>query len=172
MLFFGGVWKPSLLWLLLLRRRWLFALPLPARDCFFLQGDTVPSSTRMSSSNFNNRGRFEEGGEWIKSSAVMSSGVVVATVLVVRRFRFGASGALSFRTTYGVVSSSCGKTVFCAVRFGVVGGGLWLCCLVTLVGDLRFCRRKCEVSWSIVGGERGSFVFLELFGVAVGRVES
>jgi len=121
------------------------------------------------SSNFNNRGRFEEGGEWIKSSAVVSSGVVVAMVLVVRRFRFGASGALSFRTTYGVVSSSCGKTVFCAVRFGVVGGGLWLCCLVTLVGDLRFCRRKCEVSWSIVGGERGSFVFLELFGVAVGR---
>ena len=106
------------------------------------------------SSNFNNRGRFEEGGEWIKSSAVVSSKVVVAVTLVVRRFRFGASGALSFLTTYGVVSSSCGKAVFCAVRFGVVGGGLWVCCL-TLVGDLLFCRRKWEVSWSIVGGNRG-----------------
>jgi hypothetical protein len=41
----------------------------------------------------------------------------------------------------------------------VVGGGLWLCCLVTLVGDLRFCRRKCEVSWSIVGGGKGGLLF-------------
>ena len=119
------------------------------------------------SSNFNNRGRFEEGGEWIKSSAVVSSKVVVAVTLVVRRFRFGASGALSFLTTYGVVSSSCGKAVFCAVRFGVVGGGLWGCCL-TLVGDLLFCRRKWEVSWSIVGGKRG---LCSLFGVGVQAVE-